>query len=470
MIRTVPIVGAILLSYVVVYQLLTIAFLLMAFGENRQRKRQALYPDLDRLIGSDAAIAVTVIVPAYNEDSVIRDNVLSVLGSRHPQFELIVVNDGSTDNTMKVLLDSFQLELHDTLYPRPLETARIRNVYRSRLHQNMWVVDKDNGGQADACNAGVNIAHHPYILYTDADCILEPDTLLRVVRALNVDRPRIIGIGGQLRPSNGLQIHDGQITGSRLPRSLLARLQVLEYMNAFLIHRLAWSRLNAVTTVPGGFGLWRRDVIVQLGGQATDLTHQDIELTINAHRHFRRGRVPYRIVMMPDATIWTQVPSTRAGLRTQRKRWQRVVPEVLWKYRSMLFNPRYGLVGTLMMPYLLLFECLGPFVQFAYLLLVALAILGILNAKFVLFFVALSLGISAAVRLVGLLFDVRFFHTYDRRDVAHLGLLALVGPLIYQPWLLGPRLFAFWEFFTGHKAHEKLARQPSSTVGPSGKP
>jgi poly-beta-1,6-N-acetyl-D-glucosamine synthase len=461
---TVQIVYAVLLSYFLVLNLGTIGFVLMSVGENRLRQRQARYTDLDRLIGSDATIAVSVIVPAYNEDAVIRDTVLSVLGSRHPLFELIVVNDGSTDNTMQVLLDSFQLELRDVFYPQPIKTARVRNVYRSRLHQNMWLVDKDNGGQADACNAGVNIASHQYILHTDADCVFEPDTLVRVVRAINFDPRRIIGIGGQLRPSNGLQIHDGKITGSRLPRSLVARFQVIEYMSAFMTHRPAWSRLNAVTVVAGGFGLWRRDVVVQLGGYATDLTHEDIELTINAHRQFRRGRVPYRIVIVPDATIWTQVPSTWDGIRTQRKRWQRVVIEVLWKYRSMLFNPRYGVVGMLTMPYLLLFECLGPFVEaFAYLFTVALASRGILNVEFLLLFLAFSIGISAATRLAALLIDVRFFDTYDRRSVAHLGLLALVEPLIYRPLLLGPRIYAFWEFFTGHKAHEQLARQPSST-------
>ena len=337
----IQIIYAVLLSYFLVLNLGTFGFVLMAIGENRVRQRQAQYTDLERVIGSDATIAVSVIVPAYNEEAVIRDTVLSVLASRHPQFEVIVVNDGSTDATMDVLHESFELELRDVFYPQPIETQRVRAVHRSRRHRNLWVVDKENGGEADACNAGVNIAYYPYILHTDADCVFEPDALVRVLHAINFDPRRIIGIGGQLRPSNGLRIRDGRIIGSRLPRSLVARFQVVEYMSAFLAHRLAWSRLNAVTVVAGGFGVWRRDVVIELGGYATDVTHEDIELTINAHRQFRRGRVPYRIVIVPDATIWTQVPSTWEGIRSQRKRWQRIVLEVLWKYRRMLFNPRW---------------------------------------------------------------------------------------------------------------------------------
>jgi len=464
----IQIIYAVLLSYFLVLNLGTFGFVLMAIGENRVRQRQAQYTDLERVIGSDATIAVSVIVPAYNEEAVIRDTVLSVLASRHPQFEVIVVNDGSTDATMQVLHDTFELELRDVFYPQPIETQRVRAVHRSRRHRNLWVVDKENGGEADACNAGVNIAYYPYILHTDADCVFEPDALVRVLHAINFDPRRIIGIGGQLRPSNGLRIRDGRIIGSRLPRSLVARFQVVEYMSAFLAHRLAWSRLNAVTVVAGGFGVWRRDVVIELGGYATDVTHEDIELTINAHRQFRRGRVPYRIVIVPDATIWTQVPSTWEGIRSQRKRWQRIVLEVLWKYRRMLFNPRYGLVGMLTMPYLFLYEGLGPFVEaFAYMFILVLAILGILNVEFLLLFLCFSVGLSAAMRLSALLIDVVFFGTHDRRSVLRLSLLALAEPMIYRPMLLGPRLYAFIEFLTGHKAHEISVREPSSLVGPA---
>ncbi|MDQ2895063.1 MAG: glycosyltransferase family 2 protein [Actinomycetota bacterium] len=461
----IQVIYAVLLTYFLVLNLGTIALVLSALRENRLRQRQARYTNLERLIRSNATIAVSVIVPAYNEETVIRDTVLSVLGSRHLQFEVIVVNDGSTDRTLEVLSESFGLELRDAFYPQPIATARVRNVYRSRIHPTLTVVDKGNGGKADACNAGVNIAYYPYIVHTDADCIFEPETLIRSVRAVNFDPRRIVGVGGQLRPSNGLEVRDGRILSSRLPSSLVARFQVVEYMSAFTTHRLAWSRLNAVPVVSGGFGLWRKDVVVDLGGYATDVTHEDIELTIHAHRQFRRGRIPYSITLMPDATIWTQVPASWNDIRTQRKRWQRIVLEVLWKYKTMIFNPRYGLVGILTMPYLLLYEGLGPLVEaFAYGFVAVVAVLGVLNVQYLILFLAFSFGLNAAIRLAAVLMDVLFFETYDRRSVVHLCLLTLLEPVVYRPLLLGPRLYAFYEFLTGHKVHEKLTRQPSTTA------
>jgi cellulose synthase/poly-beta-1,6-N-acetylglucosamine synthase-like glycosyltransferase len=450
---------AVLLSYFLVLNVGTVVFLWLSLGENRMRRRQAFYTDFARLATSDATPAISVIVPAYNEEAVIRDTVLSVLASNHPRFEVLVINDGSTDGTLDLLREAFELEIRDVFYPQPIATQAVRDVYRSRTHPDLWVVDKDNGGEADACNAGVNIAGHPYILHTDADCLFEPDTLLQVLRPVNFDPRGVVGIGGQLRPSNGLQVSDGRIVGSRLPDSLVARFQVIEYMSAFLMHRLAWSRINGVPCVAGGFGVWRRDTVIGLDGYATDVTHEDIELTIHAHRDLRRSRTPYNVVVVPDATIWTQVPTSWGDLRRQRKRWQRIVIETVWKYRSMLLNPRYGVVGMLTMPYLLLYEGLGPVAEAAcYVLVAVLAITGVLNVKFLLVFLVFSIGLSAAMRLAGVLLDAVFFGTYGRADVARLSLLALFEPLIYRPVLLWPRLYAFYEFATGHKAHESLKR------------
>jgi cellulose synthase/poly-beta-1,6-N-acetylglucosamine synthase-like glycosyltransferase len=461
--HTTHIIYAVLLSYFLTLNLSTIGFIVVAIGENRMRRRQADYTDLARLATSHATPAISVIVPAYNEEAVIRDTVLSILGSHHPQFEVLVVNDGSTDATLDVLRESFDLELRDVFYPQPIETRPVRHIYRSRKHENLWVIDKANGGEADACNAGVNIAYYPYVLHTDADCIFEPDTLIQVLRPINFDPRRIIAIGGQLRPANGLTVDDGRIVDSRLPTSLVARFQVVEYMSAFLTYRLAWSRLNSVPVIAGGFGVWRRDAVVGLGGYATDVTHEDIELTIHAHRDFRANHVPYRIVVVPDATVWTQTPSTWNDIRTQRKRWQRIVLETLWKYRKMLFNPRYGSVGMVTMPYLLIYEGLGPFVEaFAYLFIIVMASLGLLDVQFLLLFLLFSIGLSAAIRLAGLMLDVVFFETYSRRDVLRLGLLAILEPLVFRPALLFPRMYAMQEFLTGHKTHEPMVRTAMS--------
>jgi cellulose synthase/poly-beta-1,6-N-acetylglucosamine synthase-like glycosyltransferase len=448
-----------LLSYFVALNLLHIGFLIAGLWANRLRAMQGTYTDFERLEFSGATIPISVIIPAFNEQTVIRESVLSFLGSRYPEFEVIVVNDGSTDATLAVLNEQFDLYRADTFGPTPIATKPVHAVYRARRAVNLTVIDKENGGEADAVNAGVNRARYRYILHTDADCVCEPATLLRTIREVNFDPRRVIALGGQLRASNGLVIRDGAIVDRRLPRRLVERFQTIEYMSVFLTHRLAWSSINGVPVVAGGFSAWRRDVVIELGGYATDVTHEDIELAVHAHEHFRRNRVPYQLAMSPDAVIWTQVPPTWGDLMLQRKRWQRVMFEVVWKYRRMIFNPRYGVAGLITMPYLLLYEAIGPFVEiFAYVFAVVLALLGVLDFQALLLFLALSFLLTAATRLVSLLTDVLFFGTYDTVDVAKLAVLAIVEPLIYRPALLPARAYAFVEFLRGRKTHEQLGR------------
>jgi cellulose synthase/poly-beta-1,6-N-acetylglucosamine synthase-like glycosyltransferase len=458
------IVYGILLGYFLAMNLTHAGFLLASLRQNRTRSREVRHTDLHRLAASAVTIPVSVIVPAFNEEAVILESVLSILRSAHPEFEVIVVNDGSTDQTLDVLREQFGLDRRDIFRPTPIVTQPVRSVYCSREVPNLLVIDKDNGGEADAVNSGVNYSSYRYVLHTDADCVFEPDTLLRTIRVVSFDPRRVIALAGQLRPANGLVMQHGSIVERGLPSRLVERFQVVEYLSAFLTHRLAWSAFNASPVMAGGFSAWRRDVVLDLGGYATDLTHEDIELTVHAHEHFRRKRIPYRLLTIPDAVIWTQVPPTWRDLFMQRKRWQRVVFEVIWKYRRMLFNPRYGAVGVVTMPYLFLYEALGPFVEaFAYLFTGALAVLGILGVNALLLFLALSWAVTAVSRLTSLLLDVVFFDVYRPADVARLAILSVLEPIVYRPLLLPVRMYAFLEFVRGHKTHETLSRSAVGT-------
>ena len=463
------IVYGILLAYFTVLGLIQVGLLVGGLRQNWIGSQQARHTEFGRLASSAATIPVSVIVPAFNEEIVIRDCVLSILGSDYAEFELIVVNDGSTDRTLEVLREEFSLDLCDRFRPLPLHTQPVRGVYRSDRIPNLLVIDKLNGGQADAVNAGINHAQYRYLLHTDSDCVLEPDTLLRTIRPAVFDPGTVIAMAGQLRPANGLVVRDGAIIKRRVPRRLIERFQTVEYLSAFVTNRIAWSAINGSPVVAGGFGAWRRDAVLDLGGQAIDTTHQDIEMTIHAHEYFRRKRLPHRLMTVPDAVIWTQVPATWRDLFNQRKRWQRVVYEVVWKYRRMLFRPRYGTVGLVTMPYLLLYEALGPFVEvFAYAFTGALAVLGILDWRALLVFLAFSVSFTALIRLASLLRDVVLFDMYSVREVGTLALVALVEPIAYRLVLLPVRIYAFIEFLKGRQTHEQLSRstltaQPAET-------
>lgn len=437
------------------------------------RERSYRYIDFDRLSLSRATLPVSVVIPAYNESEILSDALISVLASNYREFEVIVVNDGSTDNMLERTISDFELEAHDVFYPTPLQTKRVRGTYRSRRHPNLWVLDKENGGGADAVNAALNLARYPFVVHLDADCLVEPDTLMRLMRPMNFAPDEVVVVGATLRVANGLEVRNGRIVRESLPGRMVERFQVIEYLSAFVLNRLGWGALNAMPVISGAAGVWPKRVLLELGGLSTKDTHSDIEATIHAHAMLRSSGARYRILNVPEATVWTQVPMTWRDLEVQRKRWQRVVFEMLWRYRRLIFNPRYGYFGMLSMPYLLLYEGFGAFVEtFAYLFVAFLGLTGELSVKALLLFLFFSFGLTAIVRLLSLLADILYFRVYQRRSLATLALLALFEAPVYHVAQLPYRMLAFFEFLRGQRTHEKMVRTAiagdGGSTGPAG--
>jgi cellulose synthase/poly-beta-1,6-N-acetylglucosamine synthase-like glycosyltransferase len=455
-----------LLAYFVTLSVGQLILLVRALLDTRTKVLQARYIDPGPFARSGTTLPVSVIIPAYNEGPVIVECVRSVFASTHPEFEVIVVNDGSLDDTLERLVQAFDLTACDVFHPAPVATQPVRATYVSRSHPRLTVVDKENGGSADSCNAGLNLAHYPYVVHMDADCIIEPDALIRTVRVANFDRAGVIAVGGQLRVANGLTVDQGRIVKRALPARLVERAQTLEYLSAFLVQRLGWGSFNAIQVVAGGYAIWKKSLVMELGGFDTELTHEDITTTVAAHELCRRMGQSYSIVQIPDAVVWTQAPSSWRELAVQRKRWQRAVLEVVWRYRRTIFNPRYGAFGMVGMPYMLLWEALGPFVEtFAYLLVVLGAVFGILSVDLALLFLAFSFGLSAAVGLVSLLVEVRVFSTFTLGELVRLMFAGIVMVTAYRLFLLPPRLVAAVEFAAGKRSHEKMSRDEFAEAG-----
>ena len=447
-----------LLGYFLTLNALYLAITVAALVQ-LHRQRSYRYIDFDRLSSSDATLPVSVVIPAYNEAEILGDALVSLLGSNYREFEVIVVNDGSTDDMLERAIAEFELEAHDVFYPTPLQTARIRGTYRSRRYPNLWVLDKENGGGADAVNAALNLARYPFVVHLDADCLVEPDTLMRLMRPMNFAPDEVVVVGATLRVANGLEVRSGRIVKEALPNRLVERFQVIEYLSAFVLNRLGWAALNGMAVISGAAGVWPKRVLMELGGLSTVDTHSDIEVTIHAHAMLRAKGSRYRILNVPEATVWTQVPMTWRDLLVQRKRWQRVVYEMLWRYRRLIFNPRYGYFGMLSMPYLLLYEGAGAFVEaFAYLFVAVLGFSGALSVKALLLFLFFSFGLTAIVRLLSLLADILYFRVYPRSSLAGLAGLALLEAPIYHIAQLPHRMLALLEFFRGQRTHEKMVR------------
>jgi cellulose synthase/poly-beta-1,6-N-acetylglucosamine synthase-like glycosyltransferase len=406
---------------------------------NHARESSQLF--LKDLLERDLELPVSILVPAYNEQRTIVESVGSLLTLRYPEFEVLVVSDGSTDQTVERLVEAFALVEQPRVYRRVLLTQPILRSFRSLRHPNLIVVEKMRGGRSDALNAALNHARYPLIAAVDADSVLDAEAILRASR-LFLEDERVVAVGGTVRPVNGADVENGKVTTLRMPRRWIERFQILEYARAFFTGRAGWSYFDALLIISGAFGLFRRESVMKVGGFSTETVTEDMELVVRLHKYFRKARIPYRILFTPDPICWTEVPSTIKVLRGQRNRWHRGLWETLWLHRDMLFNPRYGRLGFLAVPYFLFFEALGPVVEMAgYVVLILGFFLDVLFLEFAVLFLALSVlyGMLLSQMAVGI--ETLLLSRYPRvRDR-----ITLVGAAFLE--FVGYRQILTWERF-----------------------
>jgi cellulose synthase/poly-beta-1,6-N-acetylglucosamine synthase-like glycosyltransferase len=454
------------LAYFTMLNLVYLAFTGIAWrGLHRHLRARGHAPD-DELFTSPVTPPVSVLVPAHNEERTIVANVHSLLALRYPQHEVIVVNDGSTDGTLDRLRDAFDLVPVRKALRTLLPTAAIRGAYVSRRHRGLWVIDKENGGKADALNAAVNASRYPYVCAIDADAILEEDALLRVARPIVEEPEVVVATGGIVRIANGCTIDHGRVLDVRLPRSRLATLQVLEYFRAFLIGRVGWSRMNALLIISGAFGLFRRSLVESVGGYARDTVGEDIELVVRLHRHLRERDEPYRIEFVPDPVCWTEAPETMRQLSQQRRRWHRGLGETLWRHRRVAGNGRYGTLGTAAVPYFLLFEFLGPVIEVLGLpVILAWWLLGDLSGVFLAGFLVVAMLLGVVLSLAALTLEEHSFRRHrDGREIARLVVFSVVENVGYRQIVAFWRFLAFFDLLRGRSDWGEMRRKGFSTV------
>ncbi|SEO44553.1 glycosyltransferase family 2 protein [Aquisalimonas asiatica] len=396
----------------------------------------------------------SLLVPAYNEETTIVASIRSMLQLEYPDFEIIVINDGSRDETLDALKRAFDLQPQLDPALRVVPCAPVRGVFRSRNHPELTVVDKANGGKADALNAGLNYASKPLFCAVDADSILQRDSLLRVVQPF-MDDERTIAAGGTVRVANGSDVQGGFLVSAGLPRSLLARLQIVEYLRAFLFGRLGWSPLNALLIISGAFGLFDRDRVIAAGGYRTDCVGEDMELVVRLHQYHRERRIPYRIRYVPDPICWTEVPEDMGTLHRQRTRWQRGLAESLTSNWRLAANPRGGMPGRVAWPFMAIFEWLGPLIELAgYLFMVTGFAMGFVSGPALLAFMLVAVGFGMVLSVTALLLEALSFRVYTRRtDMLRLFLAALVENLGYRQLNTLWRCQGLWQWLRG-KRHE----------------
>jgi cellulose synthase/poly-beta-1,6-N-acetylglucosamine synthase-like glycosyltransferase len=410
---------------------------------------------------AESAPPVSLLAPAYNEEPTIVESVRSLLALQYPSFEIVVVNDGSKDGTLARLIEAFGLQPVERDYEEAAPHAPIRGLYASPLQPKLLVVDKVNGGKADALNAALNLARAPIVCSIDADSLLEGDALLRAIRPFVDDPEKTVAVGGTVRIANGCRIRHGRVTEVGLPRNPVAVLQTVEYLRAFLMARLAWSRLETLIIISGAFGLFRRNHVLAVGGYTVGTVGEDMELVVKLHRRLRELKQPYRIAFIPEPVCWTEAPESLKVLGRQRARWHRGALETFWTHRAMLLNPRYGRVGLLGFGHILVVDVLGPVVELlGYLLVPAFWALGLLQVEYLLAFLAVSFTFGVVISVGSLALEEAELKRFPRaRDLLILTFAAVAENFGYRQLNAVWRLQGLWQFLRGSHSWGDMTRK-----------
>ena len=442
----------------------------VAIRENRLRAREARVEDFDTLLTSPFTIPVSIIAPAFNEGPCITESVRSLLTLEYPEYEVIVINDGSTDNTLQELQRGFDLHPVEGDTAKPLQVSETLCVYRSRMQPRLIVVDKVNGGKSDALNCGMNHARYRYVCCVDADTVYHRRALLTGMRLVVRDPATVVGVTSQVLPSQYPE-RTKNAENVRLDGRPLVAWQTFDYIRAFVAARLAWSRANYMLCSVGAFAIWRRDVVLELGGFSRSFTCEDIEFTFRVHEHFRSKKTPYAIHSLAEPVGVTEAPQSIRSLVGQRARWQRVITETVWHYRKMLWNRRYGAVGFVGMSYYVVAEVIAPVFQVLAVVTIPLAaVLGTLQwAEFVRVLAILALG-SASFTCAAFILEERARHTFSARDLAYMVLLSPIELFFYRPVIMFAQLKGTVDFLRGDRSWNKFERNNRGARSPVAEP
>jgi cellulose synthase/poly-beta-1,6-N-acetylglucosamine synthase-like glycosyltransferase/phosphoglycerol transferase MdoB-like AlkP superfamily enzyme len=426
-------------------------------------ERKTKSSDFKILAPSTQSPKISILAPAYNESATIIENIKSLLTIYYNDLQIVVINDGSKDDSIEKMVAAYDLVKTDIFVPALIQTKPVRSVYKSTnpAYQRLLVVDKENGGKADSLNAGVNIASGEIIVCVDVDCILEQDALFKIVKPfLENSNKRVIASGGVVRIANSCVVEHGKLVQVNLPTNFLAKMQSLEYIRSFLLGRMAWSRLNGLLLISGAFGAFDKSIVIACGGYNSNTVGEDMELVVRMRRYMHVQGLPYAVVYIPEPLCWTEAPVSVKVFQRQRNRWTRGTIETLRDHRKLFFNPKFGLLGMLSYPYWFFFEMMAaPIEFFGILFFVIMGILGEINWPVFGWFFAFIWTCAFFFSAIAILMEASTFNQYKNKgDLAKLLLMAMIEPFVYHPLVVWSAINGFADYFQDVKSWGVMSR------------
>lgn len=450
----------IILFYYIIY--FVIYFMLYIFS----KKKNAANHMYDMTFADEAMKSspflpgISVLAPAFNEGLTIIQNVKSLLSLDYPKCEIVVVNDGSTDDSLEKLIKEFRLIPAKPVVYSDIPTAEIRGYYKSSNPEfnRLLVVDKENAKtKADASNAGLNVCSYPYVLTTDVDCILAKDTLWTMIKPiLFSSKKRMIGVGATIKLANSGEFEDGSIVHYSSPTEFLPRHQEVEYLRAFNIGKVGWSNINSVSNISGALGLWERKAMVDNCGYNIESLGEDMELTLKLEEKMISKKEDYQIEYLQNTVCWTEAPDTLKMFTRQRVRWSIGLIHALKSIKGSIFNPDKKQLGLIITPFTILYEILAPFVELlgAFVTL-CLILTGTLDVDLFIHIFVIGYLISIVVSALAVNENRVFFKEYDYKDYLNYYKAILIEPFFYHILVVYSVLKGFNNYFFKKSQNKK---------------
>lgn len=435
--------------YVVFVDCFYLLLFLLSLKQLNVYLKRVPYSEYEELSISENSPPISIIVPSYNEEHTIKDSVISFLQINYPEYEIIVVNDDSKDQTLDILKENFVLMPIEHFAVRTqLRTKQVRAIYRSTKYPSLIVIDKENGGKADALNAGINVSTYPYFCGVDADSLLEPSSLTKAMKPFFEDGEDIVACGGIIRIANGCKIENGYVKEVRLPTNIFALHQVIEYLRSFLMGRLGLSSLNNLLIISGAFGIFRKQEVLNIGGYSTNTVGEDMELVVKLQKYLYQTKSKAKVLFVPDPVCWTEAPENATLLFRQRTRWHIGLMETLIKHRELIFNPRYKIMGLFAMPYFLFVELLGPTIELVGTILFAVGLLlDLINVPFAILFFIFTFVYGIFLSIGAVLLEEYSFRRYaSTKDLWKLFFFSIFENFWYRQMNAFFRTWAFFRF------------------------
>ena len=394
------------------------------------------------ILTSSFSPSISIIAPAYNESLHIVENVRSILSSHYVNYDVIIVNDGSKDDSLSKLIEAYDLVQIDHYINEQIKTKPLRNgIYKSTnpAFDKLTVIDKENGGKADALNTGLNVSKSKYVACIDVDCLLLEDALQKMIKPfLESTDVKVIAAGGVIRIANSCTVKDGKLLDVNFPKTWLEQGQILEYFRAFLLGRMAWSRLNGLLVISGAFGLFDKKIAIKVGGYDTNTVGEDMEIIVRMRRYLEDTKQKYKVAYIPDPLCWTEAPHNYKTFISQRNRWTRGTIETLKRHRKIGFNPKYKTLGLISYPYWFFFERMAPIIEVAGIIFFGILIaLNKVRWDYALAFIIMAYLFSVLFSIVAIVSEELTFHQYKKKATGFkLVLIAILEPLVNHPFIL----------------------------------